>query len=223
MKIVSSSEPMQIWLKNHGLSSKLVIATIDTLYINKIVEVWSVGKSKGKHANYFRLNYEKFKEYEKYSMDELKNPSLKIETVKGYNLKGYSPSYLKNHSKDIHEESPTVPQELPKDFPSISQSTNNIDNIDIIYNIHNKENIDIKDNIEIEDNNKNIEESYCIKINEMFEKKYSFPRMFKELAATDWECYKYFKSKLKEDIRTRSICNENLDLLKELNEKYEPQ
>ena len=62
-----------------------------------------------------------------------------------------------------------------------------------------------------------------IKINEMFDKKYSFPRMFKELAATDWECYKYFKSKLKEDIKTRSICNENLDLLKELNEKYEPQ
>ena len=140
MKIVSSSEPMQIWLKNHGLSSKLVIATIDTLYINKIVEVWSVGKSKGKHANYFRLNYEKFKEYEKYSMDELKNPSLKIETVKGYNLKGYSPSYLKNHSKDIHEESPTVPQEIPKDLPSISQSTNNIEYIDNLGLI-NKEDI----------------------------------------------------------------------------------
>lgn len=210
-------------MKNHGLSEKLVRATLDTLYINGIVEVWSVGKSKGKHSNYYRLNYEKFKEYEQYSMDELKKPSLKIETIKGYNLKGYSPSYLKNEYSDIPKDSPTVPQELPKDSPSISQSTNNIDNIDIIYNINNKDNIDIKDNIEIEDNNKNIEESFCIKINEMFDKKYSFPRMFKELAATDWECYKYFKSKLKEDIKTRSICNENLDLLKELNEKYEPQ
>lgn len=190
----------------------MVRATIDTLYINGIVEVWSVGKSKGKHSNYYRLNEEKFKEYEKYSMDDLKNPSLKIETVKGYNLKGYSPSYLKSEYSNV-----------PKDFPSISQSTNNIDNIDIIYNIHNKENIDIKDNIEIEDNNKNIEESYCIKINEMFEKNYNYQRMFKELAATDWECYKYFKNRLKENIKTRSICNENLDLLKELNEKYEPQ
>ena len=45
---------------------------------------------------------------------------------------------------------------------------------------------------------KNIEESYCIKITEMFEKNYSFQRMFKELAATDWECYKYFKNRLKE-------------------------
>jgi hypothetical protein len=201
----------------------LVRATLDTLYINGIVEVWSVGKSKGKHSNYYRLNYEKFKEYEQYSMDELKQPHLKIETIKGYNLKGYSPSYLKNEYSDIPKDSPTVPQELPKDSPSISQSTNNIDNIDIIYNINNKENIDIKDNIEIEDNNKNIEESYCIKITEMFEKNYSFQRMFKELAATDWECYKYFKNRLKEDIKTRSICNENLDLLKELNEKYEPQ
>lgn len=212
-------------MKNHGLSEKLVRAALDTLYINGIVEVWSVGKSKGKHSNYYRLNYEKFKEYEQYSMDDLKNPSLKIETVKGYNLKGYSPSYLKNEYSDIPipKDSPTVPQELPKDLPSISQSTNNIDNIDIIYNINNKENIDIKDNTEIEDNNKNIEESYCIKITEMFEKNYNFPRMFKELAATDWECYKYFKNRLKEDIKTRSICNENLDLLKELNEKYEPQ
>ena len=213
---------MQTQWKNHGLSEKLVRATLDTLYINGIVEVWSVGKSKGKHSNYYRLNYEKFKEYEQYSMDELKQPHLKIETVKGYNLKGYSPSYLKNEYSDIPipKDSPTVPQKLPKDFPSISQSTNNIDNIDIIYN---KENIDIKDNIEIEDNNKNIEESYCIKINEMFEKNYNYQRMFKELAATDWECYKYFKNRLKEDIKTRSICNENLDLLKELNEKYEPQ
>ena len=153
IKMVDSSEPMLTQLKNHGLSEKLVRATLDTLYINGIVEVWSVGKSKGKHSNYYRLNYEKFKEYEQYSMDELKKPSLKIETIKGYNLKGYSPSYLKNEYSDIPKDSPTVPQELPKDFPSISQSTNNIDNIDIIYNINNKENLDIKDNIEIEDNN----------------------------------------------------------------------
>lgn len=215
---------MQIWLKNHGLSSKLVIATIDTLYINKIVEVWSVGKSKGKHANYYRLNYEKFKEYEQYSMDELKNPSLKIETVKGYNLKGYSPSYLKNDSQDIHEESPTVPQELPNDFPSFPQITNNIDNIEIIDNINNKDNIDIKEdinNIEIE-NDLDIEERFKLKINELFEKGYSFPKMFKVLASTDWECYKYFKNRLKENNETRSICIENLDLLRDLNDKYEP-
>lgn len=216
--MVSSSEPMQIWLKNHGLSSKLVIATIDTLYINKIVEVWSVGKSKGKHANYFRLNYEKFKEYDEYSMDELKNPSLKIVTVKGYNIKGYSPSYLRNDSQDIPKESPTVPQELPKDFPTFPQITNNIDNIEIIDNIDIKEDIN---NIEIE-NDLDIEESYKLKINELFEKGYSFPQMFKELASTDWECYKYFKNRLKENNETRSICIENLDLLRDLNDKYEP-
>ena len=208
---------MQIWLKNHGLSSKLVIATIDTLYINKIVEVWSVGKSKGKHANYFRLNYEKFKEYEKYSMDELKNPSLKIETVKGYNLKGYSPSYLKNHSKDIHEESPTVPQEIPKDLPSISQSTNNIDNINN------------KDNIEIEDNNKNKEESYQSKISDLLEEYYSeenieytVKKVASILAPTDWECYLHFKNYLKTNENVKGAYKLFRDFFRELNEKYEP-
>ena len=202
------------------LSPKLVTATIDTLYSHNIIEVWSVGKGKGKHSNRYRLNFNKFKEYEKYSFDDLKNSEIQICTVKGYNKKGYSTSYLKDDDKESLQENPKQPL---IEIPQVPQSTNNIDNIDIIYNINNKENIDIKDNIEIEDYNKNIEESFCIKINEMFDKKYSFPRMFKELAATDWECYKYFKNRLKEDIKTRSICNENLDLLKELNEKYEPQ
>ena len=40
------------------LSQKLVIATLDTLYTHGIVEIWSVGKGKGKHANYFKLNLE---------------------------------------------------------------------------------------------------------------------------------------------------------------------
>ena len=63
------------------LSQKLVIAVIDTLYSNGIIEVKSVGKGKGKHSNYYRLNVEKFMEYEKYSMEELKNPKLHINTV----------------------------------------------------------------------------------------------------------------------------------------------
>ena len=182
----------------------MVIATIDTLHQNGIVEVWSVGKGKGKHANYYRLNYEKFKEYEKYSMDDLKQPHLKIETIKGYNLKGYSPSYLKNEYSDIPKESPTVPQ----DFPSFPQITNNINN---------KENID---NIEIENNN--IEESYLEKIETLFKKEYSIPQIFNELASTDWECYKYFRKQLKENEQTKFMWRENLNLLNELNEKYAP-
>ena len=205
------------------LSEKLVRATVDTLYSNGIIEVWSVGKGKGKHSNYYRLNYEKFEEYDKYNLEELKNPTLQISTIKGYNEKGYSPSYLKNEYSDIPKDSPTVPQELPKDFPSFPQITNNIDNIEIIDNINIKENIDIKDNIEIEDNNIiDIEERYKERINELFDKNYTIPKIFKELASTDWECYQYFKNSLKENEGTKSIWKENLELLYELNDKYEP-
>lgn len=199
------------------LSEKLVRATIDTLYINGIIEVWSVGKSKGKHSNYYRLNHNKICEYAKYSMDELKQPHLLIDTIKDYNKKGYSPSYLKNEYVDIPKQSQEIPQELPKDFPSISQSTNNINNIDNKDNINNKENID---NIEIENNN--IEESYLEKIETLFKKEYSIPQIFRELASTDWECYKYFRKQLKENEQTKFMWRENLNLLNELNEKYAP-
>ena len=210
-------------MKNHGLSSKLVIATIDTLYSYGIIEVWSVGKGKGKHSNYFKLNYERFKEYEEYSMDDLKQPHLKIEMIKDYNKKGYSPSYLKNEYSDIPKESPTVPQELPKDFPTVSQITNNIDNIDIIYNINNKENIDIKDNIEIEDNNINIEESYLNKIEKLIDEDKGTESILIELAKNDFECFNYFKKKLKEDEGFKPHYSKLLPLINHLIEEYEPQ
>lgn len=120
-----------------NLSQKLVIATVDTLYSKGLIEVNTVGKSKGKQANYYKVNFDKFTEYEKYSKDELKNPLLKIETV-DYKAKGYSPSYLSKVSPIF----PKVPT--------------NIDSIDIIYN---KEDIYNKDitNIYNIGNEKNLE------------------------------------------------------------------
>ena len=43
------------------MSEKLVRATIDTLYINGIITVWSIGKGKGKECNKYKLNIDKFK------------------------------------------------------------------------------------------------------------------------------------------------------------------
>ena len=106
------------------LSQKLVIATLDTLYTHGIVEIWSVGKGKGKHANYFKLNLERIKEFERLKMDELKNPDLQLQMV-DYRAKGYSPSYLKKDTPLVAQENF---QEIPNDFPKVSQSTNNINN-----------------------------------------------------------------------------------------------
>ena len=116
------------------LSPKLVNAALETLYRHGIVEIWSVGKGKGKHTNYFRLNHARFKEFERHKMEELKNPELQISMV-NYNATDYSLSYLK---KDIPNVSKEVSEIIPNDFPRISQITNNINNI---------ENIDNEDNI----------------------------------------------------------------------------
>lgn len=121
------------------LSQKLVIATLDTLYTHGIVEIWSAGKGKGKQANYYKLNYARFKEFESLDMDELKNPELQLPMV-DYRAKGYSPSYLKKNTQNVS-------QEIPNDFPRISQITNNINNIENIDNEENKKNIDNKEGI----------------------------------------------------------------------------
>ena len=110
------------------LSQKLVIATIDTLYRNSIIEVWSIGKGKGKECNKFRLNINKFREYEKYSMDDLKNPELQIETIKEYNKKGYTPQYLKDNEMEIeiHKNRINLSQEIQNISPKVPQITNKI-------------------------------------------------------------------------------------------------
>ena len=131
------------------LSQKLVIATLDTLYTHGIVEIWSVGKGKGKHANYFKLNLERIKEFERLKMDELKNPELQLPMV-DYRAKGYSPSYLKKNTQNVS-------QEIPNDFPRISQITNNINNIENIDNEENKKNIDNKEGINNKENKRKFE------------------------------------------------------------------
>lgn len=189
------------------LSEKLVRAVIDSLYLKGIIEVWSVGKSNGKHANKFRLNYNKFVEYEKYSMDELRNPELRIETVQGYNKKGYTPSYLK-------EEIPNTTQEIPIDSPTISQSTNNIDIINNIDNKNNKEN---------NSNNINIESMYDEIISDLLEKKCSIEQIAIQLASSNWNCYSYFKRCLRNNQKFKeNHYNSYLNLFHELNDKYAP-
>ena len=170
------------------LSPELVNAVIDTLYIHNIIEVWSVGKGKGKYSNRYRLNLDKFKEYEKYSFDDLKNPELKIQTVK-YRENGYSPSYLKNDNKKISQE---LPKEEPIEIPKVPQSRNNIYNIETIDNTETIENIENKDTI----NNKEIE--YISKISSLLEQDMSLKEVAQCLAPSDWGCYVYFKNKLKE-------------------------
>lgn len=181
------------------LSQKLVIATLDTLYTHGIVEIWSVGKGKGKHANYFKLNLERIKEFERLKMDELKNPELQLPMV-DYRAKGYSPSYLKKNTQNVS-------QEIPNDFPRISQITNNINNI---------ENIDNEDNIN------NIEDEYNKRINELLKGGMKVENILINLAKEDWECFKFFKGKLKQNEDFKTHYRRLLPLVNDLIQQYEP-
>lgn len=196
------------------LSQKLVNAALDTLYIHGIVEIWSVGKGKGKHANYFKLNYERMKEFECLTMDELKNPDLQLPMV-DYNAKGYSASYVKKRDAPIVSQG--VSEEIPNDFPRISQITNNINNIE---NIDNEDNINNK---EIENSNiNNIEDEYNKRINELLKGGMNVENMLINLAKEDWECFKFFKSKLKQNDDFKPHYRSLLPLVNDLIQQYEP-
>ena len=191
------------------LSQKLVIATLDTLYTHGIVEIWSVGKGKGKHANYFKLNLERIKECERLKMDELKNPDLQLPMV-DYRAKGYSPSYLKKNTQNVS-------QEIPNDFPRNSQITNNINNIE---NIDNEDNIN---NEEIENSNiNNIEDEYNKRINELLKGGMKVENILINLAKEDWECFKFFKGKLKQNEDFKPHYRRLLPLVNDLIQQYEP-
>ena len=196
------------------LSQKLVNAALDTLYIHGIVEIWSVGKGKGKHANYFKLNYERMKEFECLTMDELKNPDLQLPMV-DYNAKGYSASYVKKRDAPIVSQG--VSEEIPNDFPRNSQITNNINNIDNEDNINNKE---------IEHSNinniNNIEGEYDKKINELLEKGMNVEKIMRTLANENWGCFMYFKTKLKKNEEFRPHYRKMLPLINDLIQEYEP-
>ena len=199
------------------LSQKLVIASIDTLYRHGIISVWSVGKSNGKHSNYFRLNVDRFKDFERLSMDELKNPELQIEMV-NYREKGYTPQYLKDanvstsasvpitdiQSISSQDSSFSLPERtssaISEIIPSVSQNTNNIesiDNTDNTDNIDNIENEDIINNKEANILNNNTEESQESRMLERLANGEKVEYILADFAKNDWDYYQFCKKTIR--------------------------
>lgn len=119
------------------LSDKMVRAVISTFHRLGILEVKSVGQSRGAFPNHFKLNTSKFAEWENLSIEDcIKNPSYAI-TLDDYKKKGWKPSYLSSNSSDEGMETITEP------FPS----PYNIENANNVANAENEEknrnNIDI--------------------------------------------------------------------------------
>lgn len=109
------------------LSDKVVRAVISTFYRIGILEVNSVGQSRGIFPNYFRLNTSRFVEWEKMRLEDcVKNPNYSVKTD-NYKQKGWKPSYVST-SNSTNGETSHAPESSP--------SPHNIDNI------ANEENID---------------------------------------------------------------------------------
>ena len=136
-----------------NLSKNLVIVTIDTLYTNGLVDVKCGGNKCKKIANYYKLNFDKMLEYEKYSLEETKNPDNKIMTLK-YKNSDYVPSH-KNTAKITALETATNTAKSEHQKPQKVNTNIDSTNIDIIENINNKES-NIYNNILLE-NEKNLE------------------------------------------------------------------
>lgn len=113
------------------LSENLVRATLSTLYNIGAVDIRSVGKGKSKTPNQFKLNFDKFLEWESCDIEDCyKHPDFEIETD-NYKANGWQPSYLK--SLDVWNVTDAV--EIPTSQPTPSQSEDNINNIENKNNI----------------------------------------------------------------------------------------
>lgn len=165
------------------MSENLVRATISTFYRLGIIDVQTVGKSKSKTPNKFRLKSERFVDWEKYSLEDcIKHPELLIETD-NYKAKGWQPSYMK---LDIETGNNTI--DIPTSSPIVPQSEDNIKNEE------NKNNILSEHHKQIEVNYNSFEEY----------KKLEDMLMDKLYHVTTWTDFKTFKKQIFELISTAS-------------------
>jgi len=140
---------------NSNLSENLVRVTLDALYQNGIISIQSEGKGKGRNTspNKIKINWERFKDFEKESIDDcIRDPSMKIKTPP-YKGSNYQPSYLKQDRVVrtepimIDDEVNNEVNDLVEDLVKSEDNIYNIDNINNKNNIYNKDNICNNSNI----------------------------------------------------------------------------
>lgn len=116
------------------LSENVIRATLSSLYSHELINVKTVGAKNGKTPNFFKVEFDKFVEWEKYDIEDcMKNPMYLIETD-NYKTKGWKASYMisRTETKDI-EQQPFKESVEQLSQPTLStspqQSEYNIDNM----------------------------------------------------------------------------------------------
>ena len=137
-----------------NLSENLVRVTLDTLYQKGIIDVQCVGKGKGMNTppNRIKIYWERFKDYEKYSIREcIEDPRMAINTL-NYKGSNYRPSYLGKRDVVVTE-TVMVDDEVNEVVDdAVLDTVKSEDNINSINNKDNKKNINNKDNLEYNTN-----------------------------------------------------------------------
>lgn len=89
--------PLEELQKRTQTKSKAALyPKLDTLFLHDLLSIKSVGQSKGKHVNYYRVKTENFKRYDNIKFDEIHNFIIKdIKSEKGYKCKYLHPNCKK--------------------------------------------------------------------------------------------------------------------------------
>lgn len=121
-----------------GMSRPVIKSSLAGLYLEGIVDVVSVGQGRGKHTNRYKVNVEKFKDYEKINLGiAIMTEDKPIHQVK----------YKGERFQVPWDEKPIEKQsEKGTEKQSEKKVTTNINNIENIPNIENINNINIIDN-----------------------------------------------------------------------------
>ena len=143
------------------LSENVIRATLSSLYSHELIDVKTVGAKNGKTPNFFKVEFGKFLEWEKYNIEDcMKNPMYQIITD-NYKEKGWKASYMIGRAETKDSKQPPVKESIeqlnqPIQSTPPQQSEYNIDNIENRNNENNKLNTEKKaeTNRDIASNNK---------------------------------------------------------------------
>lgn len=116
-----------------GLSQNLIKASLAGLYLEGVIDVFSIGKGRGKHTNRYKVNVEKFKDYEKTPVGiaiMTEDKPIHQAKYKGTRFRVPWPFY-----KDAQEYAQHTAQSIAQS--TAQKVTTNIDNITNIENIDN--------------------------------------------------------------------------------------
>ena len=186
-----SNEDLQ---KDADISKNLVIATLDTLYQAGLIDVDCVGKGTGRKTNVITVHTEYFKEWEKYTFDEVRNsPELKINTIK-YKGSGFRASYQK---KEIEVSCyPSSQEQSQTSSQQVSQKVNTIE--ETIKTQYSKETIESKEikNVSQKVNTCKEDSLPTCKI-DIIEEEKSLKEFEKETYQEMKESFNFFSSKIK--------------------------